>query len=107
VRVFATFSAPKAGLVRVWAHSWASRGWSPKLIAEREVREFGTARRAARSRGGGFMSDLRVINFSCTPRKRNKRRTVLVGRPGWETADLVKFPVSATEQEVRDCGRPL
>jgi hypothetical protein len=107
MKVFAAFSLPKAGLVRVWMQSWEARGWQPRLVSEREVREYVTVRRAIKARGGGHLTDLRVINFSCTPRGRAHRKLSKFGRPGWELADLVGFPEDSTEQSIRDCGRPV
>jgi hypothetical protein len=107
MRVFAVYSPRKAWLVRVWAESWDARGWSAKLLTEREVRERGTPRRAAKARGGGLLTDLCVINFSCRARSRDPRKSIRFGKPGWERAGLVRFSVSETEQQIRDCGRPL
>ena len=107
VKVFAEYAEAKAGLVRAWMQSWKLRGWHPRLITEREKRWHGTTRRAIKARGGGHLTELRIINFSCTPRRRAQRVISQVGKPGWETADLVRFPTRATDQEVRSCGRPL
>lgn len=104
MKVFALFSPDKAALVRVWARSWAARGWRPQVLTEREVREAGSPRKAARARGGGVLTDLQVINFGY--RRGGKKARKTHGKPGWESADLVVFPASFTEQDVRD-ARPL
>ena len=107
MRVFAVFSERKAGLVGIWAHSWEARGWTPRLISEREVEACGSVRAALRARGGGLLSDLQVINYSYPVRKRPRRRIVRVGLPGWLTARLVRFSPDDTEARVRECGREL
>lgn len=107
MRVFAVYSGSKAALVRVWAKSWEARGWVPQLLSEREVRQHGNPRRASVARGGGHLTDLCWINFSLTPRRRAQRTVKKFSRPGWESADLVRFPATATEQQVRECGRAL
>jgi hypothetical protein len=107
VKVFAVFSESLAGLVKVWAQSWAARGWRPQLISERELEALGSPEAAAKARGGGLLADVRVINFSYPARHTPKRRAVQHGRNGWLAAPLVRFPSSATEEDVRGCGRPL
>ena len=77
------------------------------MVSEREIAEHRTPRRAIKARGGGHLTDVCVINFSCTPRTRARRVVSRFGKPGWESADLVRFPATATEQDVRDCGRPV
>lgn len=105
--VFAPYQSAAVGLARVWSESWAARGWDPKLISAREIKEFATKERAARRRGGGRMSDLRVINFSFPAPGRRRAKITNYGRRGWEDAALVRFPASASEVEVRGCGRCL
>lgn len=107
MKAFAAFSERKAGLVGIWARSWSARGWVPKLISEREIEVHGSARAAMRARGGGLLTDLRVINYSYPARKRPARRVVRMGDPGWLTARLVRFEWWATEARVRECGRDL
>ena len=68
MKAFAVFSEGKAGLIRVWAQSWEARGWRPQLLTSRELEEHGSARKAAKNRGGGLLTDLCVINFSCRSR---------------------------------------
>jgi hypothetical protein len=107
VKVFAVFLEPLAGVVKLWAQSWETRGWVPQLISAQETEEHGSVRAAARARGGGLLTDLRVLNFSYSAKRTPKRRVVRVGRSGWLTAPLVRFSSEVTEQEILDCGRPL
>lgn len=105
MKVFAVFSEGKAGLVKVWARSWESRGWAARLISRGEILRHRSARAAVRARGGGVLVDLEVINFS--HRRNHRPRTVVWGRPGWMSAPLVRFPGNATTEVVAQCGRAL
>ena len=107
MKVFAVFRESQSGIVKVWAASWRAHGWTPQLLAEWEVEDSGSARRAAKARGGGLLVDVCVINFAYPDRRRPTRRLARVGRSGWLTAPLVRFPPGTTEQTIRDCGRAL
>lgn len=107
MKVFAVFSERKAGLVKVWADSWESRGWTPQLLSAREIEIHGSPRAAARARGGGLVGDIRVINFAYPVRRRPRRRIVWFGKPGWQTAALVRFRSDCSGSQVLECGRPL
>ena len=104
MKVFAAYSREKVGIVRVWAESWAARGWSPRLISPKEIREFGSPRKAAEARGGGILTDLLTINFAGRRHPLKSRR---FGRPGWEDAPLVRFTPGTDESSIRECGRCL
>lgn len=107
MKVFAEYSSGKAGLIRVWAQSWEAAGWEPQLLSEREVLDAGSARLAAKARGGGLLVDICTINFGLRFRSPASRRAVVFGKRGWADANLVKFPADFTEQQVWDCGRKL
>jgi hypothetical protein len=109
MKVFAAYDPRKIRLVRAWIQSWEARGWRPQLLSEREVKDYRSARLAAKARGGGLLSDLCVINFSFRFRFRSKdsRRSVQVGKRGWATASLVRFPSTATERDIWECGRKI
>lgn len=107
MKVFAVYSEPLAGIVKVWSQSWKARGWKPQLLAPDEVAEHGSARAAARERGGGFRADLRVINFSLRPGAKGGKLAVCQGAPGWLNSPLVSFPESVTDQAIRECGRSI
>ena len=106
MKVFAAYDGGKTPLVRVWSRAWESRGWTPQLLSEKEISEFGSVRKAARRRGGGMLTDLLVINFSFCPEGRTQS-PVRHGHPGWEKAGLVQFSAQATEEEIMGCGREL
>ena len=107
MKVFAVFAEPLAEIVKLWARSWAARGWTPQLLSHKEIEIHGSPRAAARARGGGFLSTLLVLNFSYPARRRPRVRTVKWGSPGWQTAPLVRFPPGVTEQDIRGCARAL
>ena len=105
-RVFAVFESSKVALVRVWIDSWAARGWSPQLISPREIEEAGSVPQALRRRArGGAVTDLLAINFSGRPR--DSLRAVRLGRRGWQSAPVVRFPAGTSEADVFSCGRKL
>lgn len=106
MRVFAQFSERSAGLVKVWAKSWAARGWTPQLLSAQEVSACGSARAAARRRGGGLLADLRVINYGYPSRRCPRRRVVAFNAAGWQDALLVRFSSTATEADVHS-ARPV
>jgi hypothetical protein len=107
MKLFAEYSERKVGLVRVWMKSWTARGWEPQLLSRKEVLEAGNPQKAARARGGGAVGDASVINYGYRARKGAAPRVKQFGKPGWESADLVRFPAGATESQVLECGRCL
>lgn len=107
MKVFAVFSGKKAGMVKIWARSWAAHGWTPRLLSEKEVRLAGTPRAAARARGGGLLADLGVINFGYPVRNRPRRRVIRWASTGWTDALLVRFPEGTTEERILECGRRI
>ncbi len=107
MKVFAVYSEPLAGIVKVWAQSWKARGWKPQLLTPDEVGEHGGPRAAARKRGGGFLTHLRTINFGHPADAHRPARTARLGVRGWLEAPLVRFPESVTEQSIRECGRSI
>lgn len=107
MRVFASYSERSAPLIRVWAESWALRGWNPKIISAKELDEVGPLKVSAKARGGGLLSDVLVINFGFPVRGRRACRAIRYGGRGWLQAPLVRFPAGTSEDTVRNCGRDL
>ena len=103
-RVFAVYDSNKLDLIRVWTRSWEARGWEPRLLTPREVK-LHSIDKLIREKGGGFLYELSVVNFSwdcgTSPAPRCIAR---YGKRGWESAKLVKFE---SEQQVLDCGRAI
>lgn len=100
VKVFTLFDPATAGLLRVWARSWANRGWTPRLLTARDVKRH-TPQEVAEKRRGVFVPP-GVINFHF--KKNPMPFTRAFKETGWEGAALVKFE---TEDEVLNCGRPI
>ena len=108
-QIFAVFTTAEAHLVRLWVDSWTARGWQPQVISAKEVGEFGSAKEAARRRGGPKASlvSLCVLNFNCPVTAARPLRPVRYGKRGWLSAGLVRFPDDMTEDRLAGCGRTL
>lgn len=105
--VFARYQPAAAGIVRVWKESWEKRGWTPRLLSAREIKEAGTKAQAIRRRGGGRLVSLGAINFSFQAPQRIAPRVVAHKSPGWQTASVVLFPRTALAGDIQECGRCL
>ena len=109
MRIFSEYNPVDAPLFRIWERSWRLRGWKPAIIAPKEAARHGSARAAAKVRGSGPLCSARLINFGlCRPRSTPRRfYPVSFGKPGWEVAPLVLFPVGISESDILTCGRAL
>jgi hypothetical protein len=94
--VFTHWKGSNPTLLRVWARSWESRGWKPRLLTTRNPRP----------PAGAFVVPCSAINFSRRP-KRGPLPVSVFGEPGWDSAPVVLFPADSTEDAVLNCGRPL
>jgi hypothetical protein len=108
-QIFAVFSSAEAHLVRLWVDSWHARGWEPQLISAKEIEEHGSAKEAARQRGGpkAALVSLGVLNFNCPVTAARPLRPVRYGKRGWRSAGLVRFHADMTEDRLAGCGRTL
>jgi len=102
-RVFAVYDSSKLDLIRVWARSWEARGWEPRLLSPREVKSQ-SVEKLVKEKGGGFLYDLDVVNFSWSCGSTPPKGIARHGKRGWESAKLVRFE---SEQQVLDCGRAI
>jgi hypothetical protein len=111
MRIFTIYSPADSDFYRLWERSWRMRGWKPAILTPKEIKRNKSARSAAKSRGPGstLLCSPRTINFSYRKPRKTPVRIVFkrYRSPGWETADVVQFPVGASELDILNCGRAL
>lgn len=89
-KVLARYREADLPLARLWLRSWKARGWRTGISFTQGI-------------------SFRTINFGLPRRGSDpgKFKTKRFGARGWETAPLVCFPDSATEEQVLACGRRI
>lgn len=83
--VFADYSEAAAPLIRVWVRSWTAQGWTPRLLFK------------SKPPVGAVKVTPWVVNFS---HKSGPIRPKRYGAPGWQNSPLVRFPSTATEEDI-------
>jgi hypothetical protein len=101
MQVFTLYQPKTAGMLRLWALSWERRGWKTRLLTDRELKKFGSIKRAMRGRKRAIFVPPSAINFGFSPGKRLPKISRFPAR-GWESAPVVQFK---REYDILNCGR--
>jgi hypothetical protein len=104
MQVFTLYSPKTADLLRLWALSWQRRGWKTRLLTDRELKKFGSVKKAMAGRKRAIFVPPTAINFGLSARIKRLPKMSRFPARGWESAPVVQF---RREYEILNCGRHI